>query len=224
MQPADAHRAARKCQVLSRAETLINLRAAYRRAAALERALNARPGLVDGSAVRRLLGRGQRRDLLRRLCDLAVLASEVAHTRRLERGVIRASGDLRRRAVREYLQLVCCPHSSPNQKARFRSRAFALGTKAGLRGTTRSPTDSSQGENPLHAARWTLVGSAIGLHPDALFCASARKRIPASRFAAGSQSRPAFPVRRLRGTGLRRCLMKSWLCRSSSYRRDRDSA
>src|SRR5437867_8853777 len=58
---------------------------------------------------------------------------------------------------------------------------------------------------PPTRSRWTLVGSAIGLHPDALFCASARERIRAFRVAAGSQSRPALPVRRLRATTLRRC-------------------
>src|SRR5882762_11891296 len=74
------------------------------------------------------------------------------------------------------------PQTSLNQKPAF---APVL-SHSGRRRASAVPPDL-----PPARGRWTLVGSSIGLHSDALFCASAPKRIPAFRVVAGSQSRPA---------------------------------
>src|SRR5215211_2082127 len=111
MKTADAYRAARQCEIVALAEAVVDPDAVQLRAAALERGLDARFRLVDRGAVGGLVLRGQANDLFGRLRDLAVLTSEIADPRGLERGVIRAGGDLRHRAVRDLLQVLWSRHS-----------------------------------------------------------------------------------------------------------------
>src|SRR6185295_6455145 len=129
-------------------------------------------------------------------------------------------GDVFHRLVGDPRQVARSGHWTPlnrrvprKQKTRSSpSLTQRLGTEAGLRGTTRVPGD----------LRRTLTTSAIGLDPDALFCASAPERILSSFSVARSQSCRAIPVRGLRGTALRRSLMRSlW---SACPSRDRRTA
>src|SRR4051812_33739988 len=95
--------------------------------------------------------------------------------------------------------MLCCRSvrfatAPPNQKARSSRRHTA----------TRDGGGPPRYHPCSRRRRRTLTMSAIGLNPDALFCASALERIPPSFSLTRSQSCRAIPVRGLRGTALHR--------------------
>src|SRR5437867_8129803 len=105
MEAADPPGSPGKGQVLALAQAAVDRRAVQRRVSALQRCLDPRLRLVHRGAVSGPVLRGECRDSLGGLGDLAVFPSEVADARCLERHVVRAGGDLRYRAVRERLQI-----------------------------------------------------------------------------------------------------------------------
>ena len=169
MQPPDAYAPRREGQVFTlRTKVALERFRAQRGAPFIECLFDATLGLVHRGSVRGLIGCRELRDPLGCLGEQTFLAAEVLHAGGLERGLARGGRDLGHRAVRELLQVFArhCASSFRQHKAR---RSF--GTKAGLRGTTRVP---------FSLTRRTLGRSAIGLHPDRLFCRSAPERILAS--------------------------------------------
>src|SRR6266850_6346846 len=135
-------------------EALLDLPAAQRRAALLERGLDPSLRLVDRLAISRLLGGGHGVDRLRGVRDESVLAREVLHPRRLEGGLVRRRGDLFLRLVRHRLQVFRLGHHLSQTKSPLvPSLTQRLGTEAGLRGTTRVPGRRGPGTHAITRAQ-----------------------------------------------------------------------
>src|SRR5437867_9768637 len=111
MEAADPPGSPGKGQVLALAQAAIDRRAVQLRVSAPQRCLDPRLRLVHRGAVRGLVLRGECRDLPGGHRDLAVFAPEVADSRRFERGVVPAGGDVSHRAVRERIQILWSRHA-----------------------------------------------------------------------------------------------------------------
>src|SRR5438477_1007747 len=141
--------------------------------ALVESRLDATLGLVQSRAISRLLCSRKLRDALRGLAQDA-LPAKVLHTSGLEGNPVSRAADLGARAIRELLQVFAGHVAS----------SFLGNTKPAVRSGRRRASAVPPVFPPRE--RRTLGRSAIGLHPDRLFCRSASERIRAS------SARPGF--------------------------------